>query len=320
MNRRKLSTFLAAVPLAALALLAGPVAAVADEHSESGATAVNVADQVVISSTAASTEDDGSADATVVEVGGETVIGSTQEGEGSQSGEAFTTGENEQGQLTIAPHESTVTEDESYARTAVADGQLGDEESDQYATVTVLESESRATDDGSSSSTTGARVDLGGQLMLQLLHAQTTSDGDGSSAVAYINDEGILTSEQVDGQCEIPADPLAHLLCLYADAYAGEDGLPEGAGDAGVLDATLADGNLTAGLFQVTADGGDGAAAGEDEGEGDEVLSDELAADDEDTAAAPSGTLPLTGGALSAALLGLGMLGAGAGLNRFRRS
>lgn len=315
MNRRKLSTFLAAVPLAALALVAGPVAAVADEHSESGATAVNVADQVVISSTAASTEDDGSADATVVEVGGETVIGSTQEGEGSQSGEAFTTGENDQGELTIAPHESTVTEDESYARTAVADGRLGDEESDQYATVTVLESESHATDDGSSSSTTGARIDLGGQLMLELLHAETTSDGDGSSAVAYVNDEGILTSEQFEGQCEIPADPLAHLLCLYAEAYAGEDGLPEGAGDAGVLDATLADGNLTAGLFQASADAGDGTAGGEDE----QVLSDELAADDEGTAGAPSGTLPMTGGGLSAALLGLGMLGAGAGLQRFRR-
>lgn len=313
MNRRKLATFLTTVPLAALALLAGPTAALADD-SEAGATAVNVADQVVISSTSASTQDDGSASATTVAVGGETVVGGTQEGEGEQSGEIVSTGDNEQGEATVGSWETTVTEDESHARTAVADGRLGDTESDQYATVTVLESESTATEDGSSSSTTGARVDLGGQLMLELLHAETSSDGEGGSALAIVNDEGIGTSEQAGGACEIPADPLAHLLCLYANEDSGDVEIPEDAGDAGVANLVAGDGALTGRLFQASA------APAEDDTE---VLGDEVAGQGDGTAAAPassgSGTLPLTGGGLGAALLGLGMIGAGTGIERFRR-
>lgn len=311
MNRRKLTTFLAAIPLAAVAMLAGPTVALADD-SESDATAVNVADQVVISSTAASTEGDGSAEATSVAVGGETVVGGTQEGEGEQSGEMFSTGDHEDGALTIGGWQAMVTGDESYARTALVDGRLGDTGSDQYATVTVLESESHATEsDGSNASTTGARIDLGGQLMLELLHAETSSDGSGSSAVAYINDEGILTSEQFEGRCAIPADPLANLLCLYANEDSGDTKIPDEAGDAGVAHLVALDGNIIGKLFQASAAPADDTA----------VLADELAPseDEGDVSPAAAGTLPRTGGGITAALLGLGMLGAGGALERFRR-
>lgn len=317
MNRRKLSTFLTAVPVAVLALLAGPTAAFAVDDSEAGATAVNIADQVVISETSASTEDDGSASAAPVKLGGEAVVGGTQEGEGEQSGELVGTGDNDQGELTVAPWETSVTDDESSGESAILHGRLGDTSSDQYAEVTVLESKSTATSDGSTASTTGARIDLGGQLMLELLHAETTSTGDGSSALAIVNDEGIGTSEQFEGQCEIPADPLLHLLCLYANAHSGDTEIPDGAGDAGIADFTGLDGNLTGGLFQASADPtGDDTAAASDE---DDASDDEVSGDGEGTSAAPAGTLPRTGAGLGLIAIALGLIGSGTGLDRFRR-
>lgn len=313
MNRRRLSTFLTAVPVAVLALLAGPAVALADD-SEAGATAVNVADQIILSETSASTQDDGSASATSIQLFGETVSGGTQEGTGETSGELVGTGDNEQGELSVGSWQASVTDDGSTADSAVVHGRLGDTSSDQYAEVRLLESHSRATSDGSESSTTGATVDLGGQLFLQLLHAQTSSGGDGSSALAIVNDEGIGTSEQFEGQCEIPADPLIHLLCLYADAHSGDTEIPEGAGGAGVADVVALDGNLTGDLFQASAAPAEDdaqAAPGEDVSDG--------STDDDGTNAAPSGALPRTGMDLSLLAIGLSLLGTGTGLERVRR-
>lgn len=311
---KRTSPCLAALPVAALVLLA-PTAAAADD-SEAGATAVNLVDQVVISETSATTEGDGAASAEPLKLGGETVVGGTQEGAGEQSGELAGTGENEQGELTVAPWQTTVSEDESSGSAAVAHGRLGDTSSDQYAEVTVLESHSHATSDGSRASTTGARIDLGGQLMLQLLHAETTSEGDGSSALAIVNGEGIGTSEQFAGQCRIPAEPLVDLLCLYARAHSGDTELPEDAGDAGVADIVALDGNITADLFQVTA----APAVGDDTTPEDQPPG--APNDDGDVPGDPEvqpRTLPRTGGGAALLPWALGLIGAGAGMDRLRR-
>lgn len=316
MHRR---TQITIATFAVAALAASPAAAQTadDTYSEAGATALEVDGVVTVSSTEASTQDDGSASATVIAVGDETVVGDSQEGPGEVQGEILTTGEdNEQGYLTIGGHEATVEEDRSHARTAVADGNLG---GDEGVTVTVLESRSTAADEGSDAETTGAAIDLGGQLRVEVLHANTSSSGDGGSYVLGINDEQLFSSEQADGQCSIDADPLLQLLCLYAAAVEGEDGLT--GGTAGVLDVTGLDGNLTGRAFDATAtsgpaDGGDGEAPAPAGDDGPAPAPD---AGDDGEPAAPAGTLPRTGGGLAAGLLGLLAMGAGEGLRRFKR-
>ncbi len=331
MNRR---TIAALAGVATLTIAAAPATAqtvdsadtvesvdsTVEPTSEAGATAVEVEGVATISGTSATRdgEGSGSATATVLEVGGETIVGGTQEGEGSSGGEIVTTGEdNEQGYLTVGGWTADVDGTSSHSRSAVADGNLG---GDEGASVSVLESESNAEDGHADAETTGVTVDLGGgQLHLELLHASTASDGTGESWILMANDEKILTSEQADGQCEIPADPVAHLLCLYAEATAGEDGAAAGAtgATAGVADFTALDENLAGGLFTA---GSSQAPAGDDAGEDTGVSDGSTPAGGEDVLAAPAGSLPRTGGGILTMLAGVLSMGAGAGLRRFTKA
>jgi hypothetical protein len=309
MQFRRQQIVLASTVIAALA--AAPAAA-QEPGSEAGATAVEVDGILRISDTEASTYDDGSASATVIGIGEEQVVGGTQEGPGENSGEILTTGEdNEQGHLTVGGWSATVEDDRSHAESSVVDGNLGGEEG---ISGTVLESESTATESGGSEAeTTGVRVRLSDQLELELLHANTSSSGEGESYILAINGEQVFSSEQADGQCEIPADPLAHLLCLYAEATEGEGDLT--GGNAGVLDFTALDENITGRTFDAEA-----AAA-----PGDDAFASAPAGEEEPQAAPggdavePAGTLPRTGGGLFAGLAGLLALGAGEGLRRVGR-
>jgi hypothetical protein len=303
-RNRTSSIALATVAIAAMA--AGPAAPQTTEPtSEAGATAVVVDGVAAISQTHASHGGEGSAEASVLKLGDETVVGGTQEGNGEQQGETLTTGEdNEDGYLTVGGWRASVDDDRSHGRAAVADGNLG---GDEGISVTALESESTATSEGSDAETTGVRLQLGPELEIELLRATTSSAGEGESYVLAINGEKVLSSEQADGGCEIPADPLLHLLCLYADATEGEDGATGGA--AGVADITALDENLTGRAFDAEALG---APAGEN-------VSSAPAGEDDRAEAAPAGTLPRTGGGLAAGLMGLLTMGAGVALRRVGR-
>lgn len=316
MNRNRLLVLLAAIPMALAPVAALAAEATADtsdtttQESSSEGTAAEVGGIATVSGTSASTKDGGSAQADVISLGGQTVVGGGQEGEGSNAGNLVTTGENEQGHLTVAPWEADVDgEGNSSSRAAVADGNLGGEEG---VTVTLLESRSSAQRDGSSAQSTGAYVNLGGNEV-RLLHAQTSSDGQGTSYLAELGGERIGTNEDFDGNCAIPADPLANVNCLQAGAIADEN-LPEGAdsgGEAVVGDVDVLEGTLTGDLF--TGEATQGAAPDAGPGGGDDVSpAPEPAPDDR-------GSLPRTGAGLGAMLLGALAMGSGESLRRWKR-
>lgn len=310
--KRTTNVLVATAAIAAIAT-APAIAQTADEPTSSaGATAVEVDGVATVSGTDASRNGDGSgsSSSTVVGLGDETVVGGTQEGNGESGGEIFTTGEDsENGYLTVGGWEATVDDSSSDSSAAVLRGNLGGEGG---ISGSALESSSHAEDGSSNASTTGVTLDLGGgQLHLELLHASTSSDGTGESWILLINDQKILTSEQADGRCEIPADPLVHILCLYAHAIEGEDGVT--GGTAGVADVAALDGNLTGGLFRADA------TQATQVGSGDITPPVPPAGDIAPPTPAGDGTLPRTGAGLATALLGLLSMGAGAGLRRFAR-
>lgn len=292
------------------ALAASPAAAQTTPSSDAGATAGQVDGVVTVSGTSASTGGAGAASSTVLGLGEETVVGGSQEGRGEQQGEVVSTGEDsERGYLTVGGWRTQVEQDRSYARSAVVDGNLGGEGG---ISGSVLRSESTAERERAEASTTGVVLDVGGgQLHLELLKATTTSDGPGHSAIVVLNGDAHLTSDDAGGRCEIPAEPILHLLCLYAHAVTGEDGSAIGGG-AGVADATALDGNLTGRAFDARATAG----PADEEPEAPEPAggSDPVPAPDD-----PLGPLPRTGAGLLAGLFGLAAIGAGEGLRRFGR-
>jgi hypothetical protein len=154
---------------------------------------------------------------------------------GSQSGNLFATPDNPIGDLELAPWSGKVTHDgggtQSQAEAALAHaGLLG------ILQVWLLHSQSQTTwtpagSDGQQDSIShghaesdGAEVNLDNQLDVKVLHAETDSNGKGSSAILVINGNGILTSDQTGNACEIPIDPIVHLLCLQATGGKGSDG------------------------------------------------------------------------------------------------
>lgn len=296
-----------------VSLLAGaPVAAQTETEptSEAGARAVEVDGVLTISETSATRDGDGggTADATVIGLGGEQVVGgSAGEDQDEASGEILTTGEdNEDGFLTVGGWSASVDDTSSDAETAVVEGNLGGEEGISGSALT---SESHAEDGAASATTTGATLDVGGgQLHVEVLKATTSSDGEGESYILMINGEKIATSDDADGQCEIPADPVLHLLCLYAEATEGEDGATGAV--AGVADVSALEDAITAQLVAAES------ASTEDLEVGAAPPAGEPAQPAPDTDPA-GGPLPRTGGGLFTGLAGLLSMGAGLGLRRF---
>jgi len=191
------------------------------------AVAAKVAGVITIGETAATAgSDGGTAHAHALDILGTTVSGGDVN-EGSQSGSLFSTPDNPIGDLELAPWAGKVTHDgggtQAQAEAALAHaGLLG------VLQVWLLHSQSQATwtPDASHghSESDGAEVNLADQLDVKVLHAETDSDGKGSSAVVVINGTGILTSDQTGNACDIPADPLIDLLCLQATGGKGSDG------------------------------------------------------------------------------------------------
>src|SRR3954454_20830188 len=191
------------------------------------AVAAKVAGVITIGETGATAgSDGGTAHAHALDVFGQTVSGGDVK-DGSQSGSLFATPDNPIGDLELAPWSGKVTHEgggtQAQAEAALAHaGLLG------VLQVWLLHSQSQATWTPDAShghaESDGAEVNLADQLDVKVLHAETDSDGKGSSAVLVINGTGILTSDQTGNACEIPADPLIDLLCLQATGGKGSDG------------------------------------------------------------------------------------------------
>ena len=191
------------------------------------AVAAKVDGVITIGETGATAgSDGGTAHAHALDILGTTVSGGDVTS-GSQSGSLFATPDNPIGDLELAPWSGKVSHDgggtQSQAEAALAHaGLLG------VLQIWLLHSQSQATWTPDAShghaESDGAEVNLADQLDVKVLHAETDSDGKGSSAVLVINGQGILTSDQTGNACDIPIDPIVDLLCLQATGGKGSDG------------------------------------------------------------------------------------------------
>lgn len=271
------------------------------DSSTASATALEVGDVAVVGETSGETRNgEGESSATAVEVLDQTVSGGEQSEAGTDEGELLGTGETPIGRVSVAPYEATVEEDGSTSSSAaLAEVVLVDEET---ADVRVLGTTSETSPSGSSSHSDGAQVNLGdGALDAHVLHAASDSEGERGSAVAVLNDNGVVTDEQTDGVlCPLDLDPL-----LVADVVCSASAT--GSAEADVVDGAIGDGALPLGVATT-----DVTAAPDASG---------VSPDDGPTAApaGDDGSLPRTGLSVLA-LLGIGTASIGSGVALKRRT
>ena len=243
------------------------------------------------------------ATANALEIGGKAPskeFGGPQDGPGHSSGGLVDTGDDPNLSVQITPWSADVDQQSAVAEAALARLLAADAMS-----VDVLQSESEATYDGSSSSgsssSDGAVANAGGKegLTIVVLHSEASSADDMSGAyLLAINETTIESSKDANGACLIELPDLARITCLTASG--GMAGDPNEL-EAEVLHAVLGgDEGLMARLVAASG-GGDAevARAG--------------------VAAAPGGVLPFTGGR---ALLGVAatvLLAAGLAMTQMRR-
>jgi len=192
------------------------------------AVAAQVDGVITIGSTATTAGSSGGiAHAHALDLLGTTVAGGDVT-DGSKSGAVFATPDNPVGDLELAPWSGSVAHNgggtQAKAEAALAHAGLLD-----VLELWLLHSQSQSTwtPDASHghSSSDGAEANVGGgALDVKVLHAETDSDGKGSSALLVINGTGIGTNDQLGGMCAVNLDPLANLLCLQASGGKGSDG------------------------------------------------------------------------------------------------
>ena len=251
--KKEIIALLAAAPLIATpgVALASTVSTPAPAGKAQG-QAADVAGVVGVGETSAQADQDSaSSDANAVTLGGQTVSGGSAKADsshptGSDSGSLIGTGEQPFGDIEVAPYDAkaTYSADKRTADSSAALAHiiLGDSST---LDVTVLGSQSHATHDGATStgrtSADGADVEAGGGsqnggLSLILLHSEADSSGKGSSYVANINDNQILTNSDANGQCVLAVPQLVTLSCLSASGGTGTNGVQQAAADVGQID------------------------------------------------------------------------------------
>lgn len=169
----------------------------------------------------------GSAQADALDLLGNRVQGGDTT-DGAKSGSLVATGDIPLGDLELAPWSASVAHagggTQSRAEAALVHaGLLG------VLQLWVLHSQSQATwtPDAShgQASSDGAEANVGdGAVDVKVLHAETDSNGSGSSALLVLNGTGIGTSDQTNGACKLALDPIAELLCLQASGGQGGNG------------------------------------------------------------------------------------------------
>jgi len=195
--------------------------------ASASAVAADVAGVVTIGSTSTTAgSSGGTAHAHALDVLGTTVSGGDTTN-GKTGGNLVATPDNPVGDAEVAPWSAAVTSGstgtQSQAESALAHaGLLG------ILQLWLLHSQSQSTwtPDASygHSSSDGAEANLDNQLDVKVLHAETDSNGKGSSALLVINGTGIGTSDQMGASCALNLDPLADILCLQASGGTGANG------------------------------------------------------------------------------------------------
>lgn len=202
---------------------------------DASAVGAEVDGVITISDTGAHADSSGStAHADALDIGGQTVFGGDATNGKSASGDAFATGDTPLGDAELAPWSASATHTGD-GNQAISEAALAHINLAQAAEVWLLHSKSSASwtsaESKGDSSSDGAEVNLGGgALDLLLLHSEAHSGAKGTSDLVVINGNEIGSSDQVNGQCEIPADPLIHLICLTASGGTGSNGVTTSTG------------------------------------------------------------------------------------------
>jgi hypothetical protein len=229
---------------------------------DSSAVAAEASGIVSVGKTSAHAASSGSgAHADALNLLGQRISGGDQTTAGSSDGNIIGTGDTPLGDAELAPWSAKVTED-SAGSTAQAEAALAHVNLADAVELWLLHSQSQAswTPDKSSgdSSSDGAEVSALGQLDVKVLHSEAHSGATGKSDLLVINGNEIGSSDQADGQCEIPADPLIHLLCLTADGGTSSTGVTTS--DGTVISVDIGGGQLTGTISSSSTKGGKGQA------------------------------------------------------------
>ncbi|HET6817938.1 MAG TPA: hypothetical protein VFH66_11995 [Mycobacteriales bacterium] len=266
-------TPLVSVPMgvAAFATTAGSTSTVTTTTTpappgDASAVAAQVDGVITVAGTSATAASSGSgAHADALDLLGQRVSGGDQTTTGSSSGNLIGTGPTPLGDAELAPWSAQVQQG-SDSSTAKAEAALAHVNLANAVELWLLHSQSTATWTGDKStgdsSSDGAEVSALGALDVKVLHSEAHSGAKGKSDLLVINGNEIGSSDQANGMCEIPADPLIHLLCLTADGGTSSTGVTTSDGTVvtvsiggGQLNGTISNSSTKAGLAQTPAAG-----------------------------------------------------------------
>src|SRR3954453_7182265 len=225
---------------------------------DSSAVAAEVGGILTVGKTSAHAASSGSgAHADALSILGQQVSGGDQTKPGSSEGNVIGTGDTPLGDAEVAPWSAKVTETGT-SSTAEAEAALAHVNLADAFEVWILHSQSQASWTAEKSSgdsfSDGAEVSALGALDVEVLHSEAHSGGKGKSDLVVINGNEIGSSDQADGQCEINADPLIHLLCLTASGGTSSTGVTTSEGT--VVSVDLGGGQLTGTISGSTTKGG----------------------------------------------------------------
>jgi hypothetical protein len=225
---------------------------------DASAVAVEVGGVVAVGQTSAQAASDNSgAHADALDLLGQRVSGGDQTKPGSSSGNIIGTGDTPVGDAELAPWSAQVQQSGD-GSTAKAEAALAHVDIAGAFELWLLHSQSTATWTGDKStgdsSSDGAEVSALGMLDVKVLHSEAHSGATGKSDLLVINGNEIGSNEQANGQCEIPADPVLHLLCLTADGGTSSTGVTTS--DGTVVSVDIGGGQLTGTVSSSSTKGG----------------------------------------------------------------
>jgi len=203
---------------------------------DASASAVDIDGILTVGKTTAHAGSDGaSSQATALAIGGQTVSGGS-----SGSGNLIGTGTTPLGDAEVAPWSASHSGDQATGYQSAAEAALAHANIGGAAEVWLLHSKSAATwtQDKSSgdSSSDGAEVSALGMLDVKVLHSEAHSNGKGKSDLLVINGNEIGSSDQANGQCDLNAEPLLHLICLTASGGTSATGVTTSQGTVVKID------------------------------------------------------------------------------------
>jgi hypothetical protein len=320
------------VMAAAYADLAGTTSSLTSEtqvipapDGDAGAVAAEVDGIITIGKTTAHAgSDGGTASGDALSLLGTQISGGEQSGVGEKSGELIGTGDTPLGDAEVAPWSAKVTDDndgyQAMAEAALAHVNLAD-----VLELWVLHSKSAAawTQDASSgdAESDGAQVTLADLLDVKVLHSEAHSSGKSKSVLLVVNGNDIVSSDDVNGACDLEIPELLHLICLTASGGVGADGSTTGGADGALID--VGGGSLTGTVTGTITSGGSTTTDTPDDNGDDNVKDRDNDHGPLPHTNGPKGGLPFTGSdtgrlaAIAAAFAALGTAMVAFGRRRF---